>query len=66
MVWQVNSSLDYDSESMASLNFQYKATILVIDEGSPAQTSKYNIVKKYYLKFVIPGYWWSNWNLAEF
>ncbi|KAM3848233.1 cadherin-related family member 4 [Vipera latastei] len=36
---QVNSSLDYDSESMASLNFQYKAAILVIDEGSPAQTT---------------------------
>ncbi|KAG8128386.1 hypothetical protein E2320_015235 [Naja naja] len=36
---QVNSSLDYDSESMATLNFQYKAAILVIDEGSPAQTT---------------------------
>ncbi|XP_026529024.1 cadherin-related family member 4 [Notechis scutatus] len=36
---QVNSSLDYDSESMATLNFQYKAAILVIDGGSPAQTT---------------------------
>ncbi|XP_039189989.1 cadherin-related family member 4 [Crotalus tigris] len=36
---QVNSSLDYDSESMETLNFQYQATILVIDEGSPAQTT---------------------------
>lgn len=51
---------------MATLNFQYKAAILVIDEGSPAQTSKYHIAKKHYLKFVIPEYWWSQRNLEEF
>ncbi|XP_013909605.1 PREDICTED: cadherin-related family member 4 [Thamnophis sirtalis] len=41
---QVNSSLDCDSGSMASLNFQYKADILVIDEGSPAQTTTVSVL----------------------
>ncbi|XP_025022546.1 cadherin-related family member 4 [Python bivittatus] len=36
---QVNSSLDCDSEIMATLKFQYQATILVMDEGSPAQNT---------------------------
>ncbi|XP_058028706.1 cadherin-related family member 4 isoform X2 [Ahaetulla prasina] len=42
--FQVNSSLDCDSESMATRNFQYNAAILVIDEGSPAQTSQLHVL----------------------
>ncbi|XP_034297236.1 cadherin-related family member 4 [Pantherophis guttatus] len=42
--FQVNSSLDYDSKSMAARNFPYKADILVIDEGSPAQTTTVSVL----------------------
>ncbi|XP_058028707.1 cadherin-related family member 4 isoform X3 [Ahaetulla prasina] len=42
--FQVNSSLDCDSESMATRNFQYNAAILVIDEGSPAQTTTVSVL----------------------
>ncbi|XP_067321642.1 cadherin-related family member 4 [Anolis sagrei] len=36
----VNTTLDYDSEVMASLAFQYRAAILVSDSGSPPQTTR--------------------------
>ncbi|XP_063148937.1 cadherin-related family member 4 [Candoia aspera] len=42
---QVNSSLDCDSKIMATESkFQYQATILVIDEGSPAQTTTVSVL----------------------
>ncbi|XP_070594896.1 cadherin-related family member 4 isoform X2 [Erythrolamprus reginae] len=41
---QVNSSLDCDLEIMASFNFQYKAAILVIDKGSPPQTTTVSVL----------------------
>ncbi|XP_062977642.1 cadherin-related family member 4 [Elgaria multicarinata webbii] len=36
---KVNSTLDCDSVTMASLKFQYRATILVMDDGSPPRTT---------------------------
>ncbi|XP_015262860.1 PREDICTED: cadherin-related family member 4 [Gekko japonicus] len=39
-VLQVNTTLDCDSVAMASLGFQYRATILVTDSGSPQQTTR--------------------------
>ncbi|XP_034961817.1 cadherin-related family member 4 isoform X2 [Zootoca vivipara] len=41
---QVNTTLDYDSEAMASLNFQYQATILVTDDGSPPQNTAVQVL----------------------
>ncbi|XP_053149408.1 cadherin-related family member 4 [Hemicordylus capensis] len=37
---QLNTTLDCDSEVMASRNFQYQAAILVTDNGSPQQTTR--------------------------
>ncbi|XP_054831306.1 cadherin-related family member 4 isoform X2 [Eublepharis macularius] len=37
---RVNTTLDCDSAAMASFKFQYQATILVTDSGSPQQTTK--------------------------
>ncbi|XP_077182219.1 cadherin-related family member 4 isoform X2 [Paroedura picta] len=39
-VLQVNTTLDCDSVAMASLGFQYRATILVTDSGNPQQTTR--------------------------
>ncbi|XP_069502351.1 cadherin-related family member 4 [Ambystoma mexicanum] len=36
---QVNSTLTYDSALIASLNFQYSATLVVTDGGVPTQTT---------------------------
>nr|XP_028574412.1 cadherin-related family member 4 [Podarcis muralis] len=41
---QVNTTLDCDSEAMASLNFQYQATILVTDDGSPPQNTTVQVL----------------------
>ncbi|XP_029455532.1 cadherin-related family member 4 [Rhinatrema bivittatum] len=36
---QVNTTLTYDSEEIASVNFQYAATIVVTDNGTPPVTT---------------------------
>ncbi|XP_041047574.1 cadherin-related family member 4-like [Carcharodon carcharias] len=36
---KVNESLDYDSAKMASLDFQYTATVIVTDTGNPPRTT---------------------------
>ncbi|XP_061469394.1 cadherin-related family member 4 [Rhineura floridana] len=41
---QVNSTLDCDSEAMASLNFLYQATILVTDNGSSPQNTAVKVL----------------------
>ncbi|KAL8212238.1 UNVERIFIED_CONTAM: hypothetical protein K2H54_041112 [Gekko kuhli] len=43
-VLQVNTTLDCDSIVMASLGFQYQATILVTDSGSPQQTTRIQVL----------------------
>ncbi|XP_030634249.1 cadherin-related family member 4-like [Chanos chanos] len=40
---QVNNSLDYDVANVANNNFQYEATILATDAGSPSLTSEIRI-----------------------
>ncbi|KAM6980737.1 cadherin-related family member 4-like [Aplochiton taeniatus] len=41
---QVNNTLDYDVAAIASNNFQYEATILATDTGSPPMTSKVRVL----------------------
>ncbi|XP_040264267.1 cadherin-related family member 4 [Bufo bufo] len=36
---QINKTLNYDSDVMASLNFQYSATVVVTDNGTPKMTT---------------------------
>ncbi|XP_067908394.1 cadherin-related family member 4-like isoform X2 [Heterodontus francisci] len=36
---RVNESLDYDSAKIASLDFQYTATVIVTDDGTPPRTT---------------------------
>ncbi|XP_069824757.1 cadherin-related family member 4 [Dendropsophus ebraccatus] len=36
---QINNTLNYDSYEMASLNFQYSATVVVTDNGTPQMTT---------------------------
>lgn len=41
---QVNTTLDCDSVAMANLGFLYRGTILVIDSGSPQQTTTISVL----------------------
>ncbi|XP_077307665.1 cadherin-related family member 4-like [Lithobates pipiens] len=36
---QINNTLNYDSYEMASVNFQYSATVVVTDNGTPKMTT---------------------------
>ncbi|XP_045079153.1 cadherin-related family member 4-like [Coregonus clupeaformis] len=41
---QVNNTLDYDSAEIATNNFQYEATILAMDTGTPPLTSQVRVL----------------------
>lgn len=40
MAWQVNTTLDYDTEAMAAVGFQLTATIVVTAGGQPLRSSE--------------------------
>lgn len=40
MAWQVNTTLDYDTEAMAAVGFHLTATIVVTAGGQPLRSSE--------------------------